>query len=197
MITNIIISSLYAIIFYMHDWVICTHVGLTVYYCIFFFTAIPSNMDRSSTTINVSRSTEAELVCPIPMSRVRDLLPVYQISWRQEEQDFPIIINREMLPYGVRLSPDNITLHVRINDSVDTRMYRCYLELRRCNITAAGIEDPCSEREVRGPTMTFNVYGKIFIYFYDQQRIICVYYIIISAYSWWYCDAWRAFSDGR
>ena len=63
-------------------------------------------MGSSRTTINVARSTEAELVCPIPMSRVRDLLPVYQISWRQEEQDFPIMINREMLPDGVRLSPD-------------------------------------------------------------------------------------------
>ncbi len=138
--------------FYMHDLVICTHVGLTVYYCIFFFTAIPSNMDSSSTTINVARFTEAELVCPIPRSRIRDLLQVYQISWRQE-QEFPIIINREMLPDGVRLSPDYITLYVRINDSVDTRMYRCYLELRRCNITATEV-DPCKERVVRGPTMT-------------------------------------------
>ncbi len=75
-------------------------------------------MDSSSTTINVARNTEAELVCPIPMSRVRDLLQVYQISWRQE-QNSPIMINREMLPDGVRLSPDDITLYVRINDSVD------------------------------------------------------------------------------
>ena len=121
--------------------------------------AIPSNMDSSSTTIKVARYTEAELVCPIPMSTVRDLLPVYQISWRQE-QDFPIMINREMLPDGVRLSRDNITLYVILNDTVDTRMYRCYLELRRCNITTSDTRDPCREEDVRGPTTTFNVYGK-------------------------------------
>ncbi len=147
----------------MHDWYYggdmhtCGSYSVLLYF--FSFTAIPSNMDSSSTTINVARNTEAELVCPIPMSRVRDLLPVYQISWKQEQQ-FPIMINGEML--GVRLSPDNITLYVRIDDPVDSRMYRCYLELKRCNITAR-IEDPCSEMEVRGPTMTFNVYGKIFI----------------------------------
>ena len=119
-------------------------------------------MESQNITIKVSPSEEAMLVCPIPMSAVRHLLPVYQISWKQV-QTFPIPINGEQLPDGVRLSSDNATLYVTIDNITVTRMYRCSLNMRRCNISATQIGDPCREITVTGPSMGFNEHGEIYL----------------------------------
>ena len=59
-----------------------------------------------------------------------------------------------------QLSDENTVLTVTIENSTDSRIFRCVLDLRRCS-------DGCSPQTYLGPSISLNVFGEGYIYSID------------------------------
>ena len=127
-----------------------------------YFSAVPASY---SAILQVDKAVfngnTGELTCPIMLGDLHTVLDPYHISWEQiEDGVFPIPVNDSDL-----LSNDDTILSIPIDDSTASNVYRCVLNLRRCNIAYPSSDGnntnyKCQSEEYNGPRMGFAVFGK-------------------------------------
>ena len=107
---------------------------------------------------DVFNGNTGELTCPIMLGNLHNtVLDPYGISWYQIENGvLPIPVTDDLL------SNDNTVLSIPIDNSTASNVYRCVLNLRRCNIPGNNDGNKCQMKEYNGPLMGFAiaVFGK-------------------------------------
>lgn len=102
-----------------------------------------------------------KLTCPIKLGNLHAVLDPYDISWEQ--------IKDGVLPEAVTdqdlLSNDNTLLSIPIDNSTASNVYRCTLQLRRCDIVDPVNGPKCQSNTYTGPLMGFTVFGKYIVSF--------------------------------
>ena len=106
--------------------------------------------------IAVFNGNTGELTCPIKLGDLHTVLDPYDISWKQiYDGRLPEAVTDQNL-----LSNDNTILSIQITSSTASNVYRCELQLKRCDIVYPRGRPKCQSHSYTGPLMGFDVFGK-------------------------------------
>lgn len=110
-------------------------------------------------TVNVFNDESTTLTCPIPLGNLYNHLDPYTFSWEVSyEHAIPIPLNPSLA--SQHYSNNNRSFTVFVNDTTRLNSYRCFLRLRRCDISVSNGSPRCPEMMYFGPLTHFKVFGK-------------------------------------